>query len=131
MGDIKHSEKKLLNDTLMDISALDDCIAWRNNTGSAWQGTRLHVSPGQSVSVVPGMTVLMDSRLINFGLVGSGDILGAWAGKPFSIEMKTLTGQQRVGQQNFERAWKKAGGIYVLARSPEDARRGLFDSILS
>lgn len=76
-------------------------VFWRNNTG-----------------------VLIDKtgRPVRFGLVGSADIIGIIAphGRWLAIECKTATGKQRPEQKNFEAMIKKMGGVYILARSPED-----------
>ena len=77
------------------------------------------------VRIEPGMVVLRNARPIKFGLPGSGDILGAHAGRPVAVEMKDERGAQRELQKNFERSWVKAGGIYILARSSEEAVNGL------
>lgn len=115
------SEKAILNDTLMKVSALPETIVYRQNTGQAWQGRPIDIGPGEYIRVEPGMKVLGEARPINFGIEGAGDVVGATRGKPLQIETKTLTGRQREAQIIFERAWVKAGGIYILARSPEEA----------
>jgi hypothetical protein len=115
------SEKSILNDTLVAVSAVPETLAYRNNTGSAWQGRRVDVSPGQTVVVQPGMVILAAARFISFGLPGSADIMGASGGRPLAIETKTLTGTQQELQRNFERAWIRAGGLYILVRSPQEA----------
>lgn len=115
------SEKAEQNQALIDLSALDETMVWQNSTGTAWQGKTVDVAPGGYVRVEPGMKVLRNARPIRFGLEGSGDILGAVRRRPLAVEMKSLTGRQRVTQQHFERAWVKAGGIYILARSADEA----------
>lgn len=119
------SEKAILNATLVQVSALPETIVWRNNTGTAWQGDRLRLRPGQWIEVQPDMVVLANARPITFGLSGSGDILGASRGRPVSIETKKHSGSQSGIQRNFERAWVRCGGLYVLARSAEDALAAL------
>ncbi|MEG3175797.1 hypothetical protein U1872_06115 [Sphingomonas sp. RB3P16] len=121
------SEKKALNAALMDISALPDTFAYRQNTGQAWQGRHVDVAVGEYVRVTPGMRILAEARPISFGLPGAGDIVGHRRGFAFQVEMKTLTGPQREEQRSFERAWKKTGGIYVLARSAGEAVSALED----
>ena len=46
-------------------------------------------------------------------------------GRAFAIEVKTARGQQREAQKNWQKAWEKRGGIYVLARSVEDVYKAL------
>lgn len=120
-GGDKQSEKAILNDTLVAVSALPETLVFRNNTGQAWQGNRLKFYPGTQIPVPPGIVVLSDARPVSFGLPGSADIIGAICGKPLAIEVKDRDGRQSGIQRNFETAWRKAGGIYLLVRSKMDA----------
>lgn len=115
------SEAGILARTLVSVSALPDTLIYRQNTGTAWQGTPVNRTPGEYVRVEPGMKILANARPIDFGLAGAGDAVGVSRGRPVQIETKTLSGRQREIQQNFERAWVKAGGIYILARHHDDA----------
>lgn len=114
-------EKAILNEALVALSALPGALVYRNNTGQGWQGQRMQVAPGGMVEVLPGMVILMNARPITFGLPGSGDIMGAVQGRPLAAELKTALGTQSQLQKDFASAWTKAGGIYVLARSAEQA----------
>lgn len=132
---MSRSEKAILNDTLVAVSAEPETIAWRNNTGQAWAGGRVGLITGQvitisdpkggrparHITVTQSTTLLLNSQPITFGLPGSGDILGASAGRPLSVEVKDATGRQSDIQKRFEAAWVRAGGIYLLVRSPEEA----------
>lgn len=72
-------------------------------------------------------------RLITVGTPGEPDIgavvavtitpemVGRTLGLAVGIEVKTETGRQREAQKLFELAWTKRGGVYVLARSADDA----------
>lgn len=113
------SEKSILNDTLVALSALPKTIVWRNNTGQAWAGKRITPPVGSTIRVTHGMVILENARPVRFGLPGSGDILGTSNGIPLSVEIKTLTGRQAQLQKNFERRWSECGGRYILGRSPE------------
>lgn len=115
------SEKSILNDTLIECTKLSDTFLYRQNTGQAWQGDRLRVAPGEYVRIEPGMVVLRKARPIDFGLPGAGDITGQRKGKAVQIETKTLAGPQRVAQKRFELAWTQRGGVYILARSADEA----------
>lgn len=121
----QRSEKAILNDTLVALSAEPDTIVWRNNTGQAWQGQRVERRIGSTIEVTPGMVILQNARPISFGLPGSGDGMGASAGIPLAVETKTATGRQAEIQRNFQRRWEQCGGLYILARSPEQAVREL------
>ena len=115
------SEKRVLAESLVALSALPDALVWRNNTGQAWQGRKVEGRPGTFVRLEHGMVILREARPVKFGLEGSGDIVGAIQRRPVAVETKTLVGRQRPAQIMFERAWVKAGGIYVLARSSDEA----------
>jgi hypothetical protein len=115
------SEKRILNEGLVAVSCEPDVLAWRNNSGQAWQGTRLIAGIGQTIHVRAGMTILVDSRPITFGLPGSGDILGVASGLAIALEAKTDTGRQSDQQKKFQAAFERAGGRYGLFRSPEEA----------
>ena len=119
------SEHAIQNETLMRITAMSGVFAYRQNSGTAWQGQPIDVPPGEYVRVTHGMKILANARPIDFGLPGSGDIVGQRYGKAFQIEMKTTEGRQETTQKNFEREWVKRGGIYILARSASDAEDGL------
>lgn len=115
------SEKSILNGALIALSREPSTLVWRNNTGQAWQGQRIAARVGQPVIVKPGMVILHDARPITFGLPGSADILGVSDGRAIGIETKTRTGKQRETQEKFQRAFEKAGGLYGLARSEDEA----------
>lgn len=114
------SEKRILAEGLLAIQA-PDLLAWRNNTGQAWQGVRIMASIGGTVRVTPGMVVLKEARPISFGLPGSTDILGVAPGFGFGLEAKAEAGRQSDQQKKFQAAFERAGGRYGLFRSPEEA----------
>lgn len=47
---------------------------------------------------------------------GTPDLLGIAYAVPLAIETKSARGPQRKAQEDFETAWIKVGGIYILAR---------------
>jgi len=59
--------------------------------------------------------------LIRFGRKGQSDIWGVVSGRHIEIEMKSATGRQTKDQRNWQHAVERAGGIYILARKPDDA----------
>lgn len=134
---MSRSEKAILNETLVDLSALPDTLVWRNNTGQAWQGTRIRAAIGSKVEVTPHMVILRDARPITFGLPGSGDILGVSSGMALSVEVKADKGRQSKEQVNFQQHWERSGGFYLLTHSSADAvsalqqRKSLVDLGLS
>lgn len=115
------SEKKILNDSLIGVTAVPDTMAWRNNTGMAWQGEEVRCGVGQTIIVQRGMKILRDARPVQFGLLGSGDIMGVTAGQAWALEIKDAKGRQQDSQIKFQRAFELAGGKYQLVRSAEAA----------
>lgn len=115
------SEKRILAEGLVTVSSDPTVLAWRNNTGQAWQGTRINAPIGGTVRVTPGMVILTEARPIQFGLLGSADILGVAPGFGFALEAKTETGRQSDQQKKFQAAFERAGGRYGLFRSPAEA----------
>jgi 5-methylcytosine-specific restriction endonuclease McrA len=98
------SEAKILGKIMVSITHIDGAMFWRNNTGS-----------------VP----TPHGTMISFGLIGSPDIIGVYRGKAVGIEVKTQTGRLNENQKNFRKRWELSGGVYIIARSPEDALAGL------
>lgn len=114
------TEAKIQHDILAHFGARKDMMLWRNNVGV-------------------GRT-LQDDRVKRFGLPGSPDLLGVLYvrdpielmhlthghfGLALGIEVKTGRGRQSEKQKNFEDAFTKRGGIYVLARSIEDVQEAI------
>ncbi len=61
-------------------------------------------------------------RFISFGLKGAADISGIIVGGVrLEIEIKSGEAKQSVEQKNFQKMIEKFGGIYILARSKDDA----------
>ena len=88
----------IIPEILVVITGLSGGMFWRNNTGAGF----------------------IRGRWIEFGCVGSGDILGCYRGRGVAIECKSSTGRHRGKQRDFQAAWEAAGGLYILARSVDD-----------
>lgn len=66
------------------------------------------------------------ARVIQSAPIGTPDLLGVISpGRAFAIEVKAPKGRQHNEQRNWQAAWEKRGGIYILARTLEDVYRGL------
>lgn len=81
------------------------CV-WRNNVGRATYGT----------------------ARVQYGLgLGSADLVGLLvpSGRGVAIEVKTPVGRLSPVQVAWRGAWERAGGLYVLAHSVEEAIDGL------
>lgn len=61
------------------------------------------------------------SRVVRVGPAGRADIIGVVAGRALAIEVKTPTGRLRPDQERWRDEFEKVGGLWVLARSPEEA----------
>jgi hypothetical protein len=118
---VAEREQSIQGRTLVAVTALPEVMAWRNNTGTGWQGTRISRAPGATLVVQRGMVILQDARPISFGLLGSPDIIGVIAGRGFGLEMKAARGRLEESQPKFRRAWEAAGGLYGVPRSVEEA----------
>lgn len=127
---MRQSEKAIQNETLVALSELPETLVFRNNTGSAWQGRRVKLPVGSMVEVEDGMVILRNARPVRFGLEGSADIVGSHKGHALMTEIKAELGVQAQVQRDFEVAWKKAGGIYIIARSPSEAIEKLHIELL-
>lgn len=94
------TEAEIQAEILLAIGRIPGAIFWRNNSGSL--PTR-------------------NGRVVRFGLVGSPDIIGCVRGRFVGIEVKAVSRRQSDQQRNFQAAFEKSGGTYVLAHSAEDA----------
>jgi hypothetical protein len=92
------------------LLADEGVFEWRNNTGVA-----LNRHTGQRV---------------RFGIPGGSDLLCVVPpfGRFLGVETKAKRGRQSENQQRFEKAVTRAGGVYVVAKTIEDVRRGLFEA---
>lgn len=87
---------------LIAVTAVPGAIFWRQNSGT------FRTMDGKRV---------VKATSIN----GSGDIMGAYRARPVAIETKTVTGGLRKTQKIFREMWERAGGVYIVARSPDEA----------
>lgn len=90
---------------LIAVTALAGAMFWRQSSGV--------------------FRTLDGKRVVKVSAVGVGDIIGAFRGRPVAIETKTLSGTLRATQVRFSDAWRRAGGVYIVARCPEDAVEAL------
>jgi hypothetical protein len=97
------SEKSIQNAILVAVTKLPGSFFWRANSG---------VAP-------------IEGRMVRFNLPGCPDILGTYRGRFVGIEVKTPTGRQSEAQRRFQAAVLRGGGVYVLARSVDDALTAL------
>jgi hypothetical protein len=114
------------------IGARPGLRIWRNNTGTAYQP----ISDAGRVALqrlmrTPGML-----RPVNYGLTGSTDYIGLAAakcpacgtgpvGRFVALEVKSLKGTLSEQQRRFGVMVQSLGGIWIPARSAEEARAGI------
>lgn len=84
----------------MALCATRLCIVWEQPTGMAFR----------------------DGQPIRYGLKGCADITGITIdGRRLEVEIKTGSARQQDNQKDFQAMIDRHGGIYFVARSPEDA----------
>lgn len=104
------SETEILQNILLTLGARPDlCRIWRNNTGAL---------PDKN------------GRMIKFGIPGSPDILGILTtGQWLGIEVKAEKGRQSEQQKRFQTMIERFNGVYILARSVQEAIDGVTKAI--
>lgn len=103
---------------------------WRNNVGSAWQGN--------AEVIAPSRILISNARRVAYGLTkGASDLIGfkpvvitqEMVGKTFPIftvvETKRPGGRISAEQNIFLDCIRKAGGIAIVAKKPDDINEGL------
>ncbi len=87
------------------IGSRPDVRIWRANTGAAQ---------------------MANGQFVRFGIPGQADLSGITAdGRRLEIEVKSATGRLRPDQIAFGNMIRKFGGIYIVARSVEQAVQSL------
>ena len=90
---------------LIAVTALPGAMFWRQNTGT--------------------FRTMDGRRVVKVSADGIADVMGAYRGRAVAIETKTQLGTLRITQKRFRDAWERAGGAYIIARSPEEALAAL------
>jgi hypothetical protein len=67
--------------------------------------------------------VKTDKGFVRFGMAGMADISGIVRGEAIELEVKSVTGRLSEAQINWGKAVERAGGIYIVARSVDEALR--------
>lgn len=111
-----------------------DTVVWRSNVGRG-------IAPGivqkcltllRQGNVAQAIAMLRWPPSITFGVPGQADISGILApsGKRLEIEVKVGRDKMSEQQQKFAAMIRRAGGVYIEARSVEDAILGIADKKL-
>jgi len=110
------SEAHILAQTRLALSRLRTpdnkraCVCWRQAVGS--------------------FRHLYNDGTIKVGVEGMADIGGVLSdGRCLQVETKTATGRLREAQVAWREMTISMGGLYVLARSPEDACRAVLEAL--
>jgi hypothetical protein len=95
------AESDLQRAILARISIIPGCFFWRQNVGAAQLG----------------------NRYVAFGIRGQADISGLIEphGRRVEIEVKSATGRQSADQAEFQKRIESNGGLYILARTVDEA----------
>jgi len=118
------AESPLLKQVLLAVGAHPELRVWRNNTGQAWTGNDVFRAVKHGPVVVgPGDVIIRAAHPIRFGVPGSADIVGLKRGGQFvSIEVKDgAHGRLSEAQAKWGLMVKSLGGLWIVARSAEDA----------
>ena len=129
-------ESPVLHHSLLALSEAGH-LAMRNNTGVGWTGSPytyygklvqnpLRVTKPTTVTLMPGDVLIRRARPLRAGLmVGGGDIVVCRKddGRFGMVECKSETGRQSKDQRLVQTAVIEHGGIYGVARSPEESLR--------
>ena len=131
------TETAILKRTLIALGRIATFRGWRNNTGQAWMGAAQRIARAGLIDVRPGDVVIRNARPVSFGLPGSSDILGLRAvtigphhvgmklAQFVAVETKTESGRQSEQQKKFERMVRSLGGLYIVARDPDESAKAV------
>jgi hypothetical protein len=97
---MSNAETSIMRQILVAISALPGALFYRRNVGVFRQ--------------------LRGDGTVRAGLPGQADIGGMYRGRAIEVEVKTVRGGLSDEQKRWKLAVEKAGGIFVLARTPAD-----------
>jgi hypothetical protein len=126
------AERDVQAEILLALGSRRDTRLFRNPVGTGWSG--------EVVSNEDGLVVLKRPRFLRYGLItGSGDLIGwhqqvitqadvgsTWA-RFLSVEVKAGRGTASDEQGKWKTRVNGAGGIAMVARSPEEALAALND----
>ena len=99
------SETSIMRDILMAVGTLPGALFLRRNVGV--------------------FRSLDGKMVVRCGIPGQADIAGCYRGKFVEIEVKTETGRLSPDQKRWKMAVERAGGVFLVARTPADALEAL------
>lgn len=108
---------KIVNETLLLLGQQSFCRVWRNETGQAIKLSTYYNAKSKNLPLEA-----LAMGFFRYGCVGSSDIMGiVQGGRLLCVEIKSGNARQSKVQKNFEKMIQRFGGIYVLARTAEEA----------
>lgn len=137
------SESALWRRVMLAAGKLPGVTLFRNSVGQGWVGKARRLRPGETVRADGGEVLITDARPLHAGLfVGSGDgigwrtvtitqdMVGRQVAVFLSVETKVpKTGRMRPEQRTWDENVRRAGGISIIARDPNDLQEALnFDT---
>ena len=115
-------EALLQNRIIRAVGTLPMLRIWRSQPGGAWRQGRFVkfgiVGQADLTGIVPVTQVLVCPHC-------GGELSTPTLGVRTEIEVKTPSGRQSDDQKNFQAMIERFGGIYIVARSPEDVLQAL------
>jgi len=111
------------NPCFLAVGEREDCLIWRQQVGLF----RAYDDPSRVIKA--GMAGQSDAWMIVRVKI-TQEMVGKEIGVAVQPEFKTATGKQSKNQKNWEKAVRRAGGIYRLIRSADEILR-LIDDVKS
>ena len=105
MTALKETEA-LISHAIREYLEYKNVFFWRNNVGAGFFKNK---NGGE--------------RFVRFSQKGSPDFFCLSNGMLFGIEIKTAKGEQSEDQEKYQKAFEKAGGVYILARCVDDVSK--------
>lgn len=127
------SEARIQAEIMMALGSRKDMRCWRQNVGSAvplqtlnaWQAKALQLlASGDLVALKRWL--LSTPTPVSYGVKGAADLTGILdSGRRLEVEVKAEKGRQSKDQKRYQGMIESMDGIYILARSVEDAEAAL------
>jgi len=119
----KNPHTELKKDVILEVAKSGMARVWPQETGTAYSIGSVKAGVAALKTGLSIMDIFKYLKMISYGRKGSADISGIMVldGRRLEIEIKTGTGRQEEDQKSFALMIEKHGGIYILARSVEQA----------
>lgn len=110
-------------------------LFWTCDVGSGVPLSSFRALPGRIKAayakggLVAVLRVIATLPVVSYGMEGGADIQGSFDGRWIGVEMKSKAGRQRSSQSVFQRNIERAGGLYLIARSAEEAVDGVWQAL--